>query len=442
MAAAERPLLQLRGWSLERRTEAGPRTILEDIDLDLHAGRSLVVLGNNGSGKSSLLKYLASDESPLSASRAIMFQDPDEQIIAPTVIGELQLGRTSTEGTLELVEELGLSGADDLDPRLLSAGQKQRLVLGVVLQSDPQVLFCDEPTALQDPQQARWVMARLQAWRRQPDRTLVTATCDWQDLDLADDLLVLDQGRVTLTGPVAELRNAPQVLDVLGPPRDELAAPAIPSDHGGPGFLRVTDLSFQGHAAWRGLANVHLELAAGQVMGVVGPNGSGKSTLLAACVGARKPDAGTICLGDHVLYGGGQTDLDHGLALLAPQFPEYLFTRSTVAQEIALDPGLSALGPGSLLDRLGLPPAVLRDNPHALSTGQKRRLALGLVLFSGRKVLLLDEPTAALDHVGRQLVLDLVRQVPDDSVVLIASNDRPFLCNLGCEVLELGNLGL
>nr|MEE4266544.1 ATP-binding cassette domain-containing protein [Candidatus Krumholzibacteria bacterium] len=439
MAAAERPLLQLRGWSLERRTETGSRPILEDVDLDLHAGRSLAVLGNNGSGKSSLLKYLASDESPLSDSRAIMFQDPDDQIIAPTVIGELQLGRT-TSGTRELLKELGLSGAADLDPRLLSAGQKQRLVLGVVLQSDPQVLFCDEPTALQDPEQARWVLDRLQAWRRQPGRTLVTATCDWQDLDLADDLLVLDQGRVVLAGPVAEAGDAPQVLDVLGPRRVELATPAFQGDPEGPGFLRVAGLAFQGHSAWRGLANVHLELAGGQVMGVVGPNGCGKSTLLAACVGARKPDAGTISLGDHVLYGRGQTDLDHGLAMLAPQFPEYLFTRSTVAQEIALDPGLATLGPGPLLDRLGLPPEVLSENPHALSTGQKRRLALGLVLFSGRKLLVLDEPTAALDHAGRQLVLDLIRQVPHDSAVLMASNDRPFLAELGCPRLEMGDL--
>jgi energy-coupling factor transporter ATP-binding protein EcfA2 len=155
-------------------------------------------------------------------------------------------------------------------------------------------------------------------------------------------------------------------------------------------------------------------------------------------VGARRPESGQVQLGDHDLYAGGQTDLDHGLALLAPQFPEYLFTRSTVVEELRIDPGLIISDQEEFLSRLGLPLDIGFRNPHSLSSGQKRRLALGMVLFSGRPLLLLDEPTAALDHAGKRLVRDLVKQVPRETAILVASHDRDFLADLGCSCLDLG----
>jgi ATPase subunit of ABC transporter with duplicated ATPase domains len=128
--------------------------------------------------------------------------------------------------------------------------------------------------------------------------------------------------------------------------------------------------------------------------------------------------------------------------MIAPQFPEYLFTRSQVAQEIRLDPVLVKVDPERFLEQLGLPAELAERNPHDLSSGQRRRLALGLVLFSGRAVLLLDEPTAALDRAGRSLVLDLIDHVPANTGLLIASHDREFLEAAGCRILELGPEGL
>ena len=85
---------------------------------------------------------------------------------------------------------------------------------------------------------------------------------------------------------------------------------------------------------------------------------------------------------------------------------------------------------------------MLPRNPHDLSTGQKRRLALGLVVLSRRPVVLLDEPTAALDRAGRRQVLALLDRMPDDTVLLIASHDREFLAAAGCRQLELTPNGL
>ena len=77
-------------------------------------------------------------------------------------------------------------------------------------------------------------------------------------------------------------------------------------------------------------------------------------------------------------------------------------------------------------------------NPHDLSCGQKRRLALGMVILSGRPVILLDEPTAALDRAGREKILGLLNDLTPDTTLVVASHDTGFLAEAGCAVLDLG----
>jgi energy-coupling factor transport system ATP-binding protein len=440
MSRENSPLLSLRGWSLTRQSADGSRLLLAGIDLDLHAGRWLAVLGANGSGKSSLLRFIASEDSPVADQAAIMFQDPDEQIFAAGVDRELALGRKDGDPAA-ICAEFGLAGLERLNPRLLSAGQKQRLVLAVALGACPRLLLCDEPTSLQDPRQARWVLDRLDRWRHETGGALVTATCDRAEVERADDLLVLAEGRVVLAGPVADLRDDPHVAALLGKVRRGM--PTVPCP-GEPAAAPVLSLSGVGcdFALGGGLAGLELAVRPGERWGLIGDNGCGKSTLLAACAGARRIERGEITLAGRRLYAGGRLDLDHGQALLAPQFPEYIFTRSTVAAEIALDPALADLPSGEFLAALGLAPELAASNPHDLSSGQRRRLALGLVLHSGRSVLLLDEPTAALDADGRDLILQMLRELPARTALLIASHDHEFLAAAGCRLLRVGPNGL
>ena len=442
MAAADDILLRLEDWSLVRRVPDGERTILSEIELELRAGEWLAVLGANGSGKSSLLKYLASEESPLADDAAIVFQDPDDQIIAATVAGEIALGRTDLDSE-SCLEEFGLGGLGSLKPGVLSAGQKQRLALATAVSGDARLLLCDEPTALQDARQAEWILDRLDSWRQVPGRTLVTATCDRDELARADRLLVLRDGRVALAGATADHLDHPLVTDLLGSAAsDPVAEWPDSGDAGAVPVLALCDTGCRFLGPGNGFTDVDLELRPGQRVGITGPNGCGKSTLLALCAGVRPPDAGRVILGGSNLYERDRRNLDHGLALLAPQFPEYLFTRSTVAQEIALDPALSGPAPDALLATLGLPGDLLDRNPHDLSTGQKRRLALGLVVRSGRPLVLLDEPTAALDRSGKGQALALLAAMPRETALVIASHDREFLAAAGCRVLELTAEGL
>ncbi|MBI4202894.1 MAG: molybdenum ABC transporter ATP-binding protein [Chloroflexi bacterium] len=196
----------------------------------------------------------------------------------------------------------------------------------------------------------------------------------------------------------------------------------------------------------------HLKMAvevASQVLVVFGPSGSGKTTLLQAIAGLVTPQTGTITLEGQTLFqreeDGPQVDL-----------PARARRVGYVFQDYALFPHLTALGnvayplwrkPDAhrrsldLLERLGLAPFVGRY-PHELSGGQQQRVAIARALASSPRVLLLDEPFAALDlELRRQLRGELRRLLAETAIpVLLVTHDREEAIALGdvVQVIEEG----
>jgi len=443
---SERPdlLLALHGWSLTRETAAGPVTLLRDLDLTLRRGEWVALAGANGSGKTSLLRWLAGEGSPLRARCGLVFQDPGEPLVGATVADELVLGRPGLDPA-PLLREFGLDGAAGLDPRVLSAGEQQRLGLAVAEAGGPELLLCDEPAALQDEAHARWLWERLRAWRARTGGAGMYATQRRAEALLADRLVVLEGGRIVADGAPASLVDRAPARDLLAPPFPDPEATGV-SPRGRAGAETVVAVWENVSCRWpqgaRGFAGVTLRLCAGDRIGIAGASGAGKSTLLACAAGLRAPDAGCCRLAGRALCVRGAPDLGHGLALLAPQFPEHLFTRTSVAAEIALDPALAASGVDGVLAAAGLAPALAGRNPHDLSSGERRRLAVALVGLSGRPLLLFDEPTTGLDRGGARGVAHLLRAAPADAAVVVASHDAAFLAACGCRTFELGPDGL
>jgi energy-coupling factor transport system ATP-binding protein len=443
---SERPdlLLALRGWSLTRETAAGPVTLLRDLDLTLRRGEWIALAGANGSGKTSLLRWLAGEGSPLRVRCGLVFQDPGEPLVGATVAEELVLGRPGLDPAPRL-REFGLDGAAGLDPRVLSAGEQQRLGLAVAEAGGPELLLCDEPAALQDEAHARWLWERLRAWRERTGGAVVYATQRRAEALLADRLVVLAGGRIVADGPPASLVERAPARDLLAPPFPDLeATDVLPRGRAGAAPVVATwdNVSCRWPEGARGFAGVTLRLCAGDRIGITGASGAGKSTLLACAAGLRAPDTGCCRLAGRALCARGAPDLEHGQALLAPQFPEHLFTRTSVAAEIALDPALAASGVDGVLAAAGLAPALAGRNPHDLSSGERRRLAVALVGLSGRPLLLFDEPTAGLDRGGARGVARLLRAAPTNAAVVVASHDDAFLVACGCRIFALGPAGL
>lgn len=165
---------------------------------------------------------------------------------------------------------------------------------------------------------------------------------------------------------------------------------------------------FAGRWVFRG---IDIELAKGQCLCVLGRNGSGKSTLLRVLAGLQPPSEGRVERGDKNSVGYAALDLALYPHLTASEHLD-LFAR---LRGVAVDPPttLEAVGLG---DVAGKPVG-------AFSTGMRARLKLALATLSSPQVLLLDEPSAALDEAGQNLVATLIADQLTRGAVIVATND-------------------
>jgi iron complex transport system ATP-binding protein len=185
-------------------------------------------------------------------------------------------------------------------------------------------------------------------------------------------------------------------------------------------MLRVERVGIQASSRWL-VRDVSFTLERGEVLAILGPNGAGKSTLLAALAGDITPAEGRILLGDRPLASYKAIDLAQRRAVLPQQtFVQFAFT----AREI-VEMGRAAIDPErvdrAVIDRV-LRETEAYDMQHrvfpTLSVGEQSRVSLARVLAQETPVLLLDEPTAALDLRHQQLVMELARQMAERGAAL------------------------
>ncbi len=179
------------------------------------------------------------------------------------------------------------------------------------------------------------------------------------------------------------------------------------------------------------LRGVSLEVAPGEIFGLVGPNGAGKSTLLKLAAGLLHPEAGTIHCGPEDVSANPRRAA--AFIALMPD-PLGVYTDLSVAEYLEFFARACALDPAARSERiretagfLGLD-AWMDAEVETLSAGWQRRLALGRVLLADPPILLLDEPAAGLDVTARRDLLDLVRRLAGkDRTLVVSSHILPEL---------------
>jgi cobalt/nickel transport system ATP-binding protein len=219
------PLLRVRG--LRHRYDDGTLA-LDGVDLDLHDGETLALLGPNGSGKTTLalslvgvvraegtvemggVRLTTATAASIRRQIGILFQDPDDQLFLPTVWDDVAFGprqaSLSTDAVRDRAEaalrHVGITAGWDRPPYLLSGGEKQRVALAGLLAAEPRILVLDEPTTHLDPP-ARRALASLLGGLPQA-KILVTHDIGFARA-LARRALFLDRGRVQADGELAEI---------------------------------------------------------------------------------------------------------------------------------------------------------------------------------------------------------------------------------------------
>lgn len=197
------------------------------------------------------------------------------------------------------------------------------------------------------------------------------------------------------------------------------------------------------------LKNVNIEIEEGDFVGIIGHTGSGKSTLVQHLNGLIKPTSGQIFFENEDIWADEKKikDLCFKVGLVF-QYPEYQLFDATVENDIAFGPRNMGLNENEIKERVqmaahyvGLDNELLQKSPFDLSGGQKRRAALAGVLAMKPKVLILDEPTAGLDPIGRDTILERIGEFRKESntTVLLVSHSMEDVAKVADKVLVMNN---
>ena len=229
-------------------THYGDRMILKGVDVDVRRGEIMVVMGGSGSGKSTFLRHVIGLERATSGSISVLGREISEMtdvestefsrklgvafqggaLFSSMTVGDnvmlplrehTKLDRLTMEIMMRMkLEVVSLAGFEDLMPAELSGGMIKRAAFARAIVTDPQVLFCDEPSAGLDPVVSAALDELILRLRDAMQMTIVVVT---HELDsafrIADRITVLDQGHILITGTVDEVKNCDheRVQDLL-----------------------------------------------------------------------------------------------------------------------------------------------------------------------------------------------------------------------------------
>ncbi|MET3577491.1 energy-coupling factor transport system ATP-binding protein [Mesorhizobium robiniae] len=468
------------------------RPALDKINLTIGRGEIVGVIGPTGAGKTTFclalngivpqffggeffgsvhiagLDAIETPTSRLAQLVGMVFEDPETQITATTVEGEVAFALENLKVPTpeiarrvgEALKAVGLTGQETRHPANLSGGQKQRLSIAAALALSSDIIVLDEPTSQLDPIAAAEVFAILRRLNRENGLTVVITSHASEELaEIADRILLISAGRIAAEGPpetvfaaigmLAEHRVRPpdivRSFEVLArnapahgrnPPaaRPVTLAAAKAAIKANPLTISLSavpvetrrDVSKVGTAlAVEGLTHIYpdgtqalrgvdLTVAHGEFLGIVGRNGSGKSTLVRHFLHLLSPSSGTVRVAGDDIAALKVSDLAQRIGYVSQNAHAQVFC-DTVAKEVGF--ALSMMKrPKSDIDVAVSRSLTAMDLAHAadqhpmsLSRGDRLRVVIAAVLALEPEILIFDEPTTGQDWRGSLAILEMLQ---------------------------------
>lgn len=464
---------------------------LKDVDLSADAGSLTLVCGASGCGKSTLMKALTGlvpQMTPGELDGAVringrnladvaltdvghlcssVFQNPRTQFFCDTVAEELAFcgenyGReraTLRQQSERAAKLMGISHLMEHKLTTLSGGQLQKVALACALASGAPVLLADEPTSNLDPAAISEVRAALKVLKEQ-GLTIVVVEHRLHFLrGLADQVLLMESGRVTRRWNGAEFFSMGQAqrrslgLRTLvdpGPPetwvgqvqagRQEKQVGRQENREATPSQVRLScrGLSFA-YGASPVFEGLDADFPAGQITCIAGANGVGKTTLVRVLCGLAAPSSGSISL-DGVP--ASRKTRRSACALVMQDTGRQLFS-DTLAGELTIGASHASGQSGEqLLADFDLANLGER-HPLSLSGGQKQRLVIAAARATGRPIVILDEPTSGVDARHLDSITATLRRIADEgAAVVVVTHDGEFAAACADRLITLTATGI
>lgn len=468
------------------------QTIIENLSFSLLESEFVLVIGQTGVGKSSVLRLMnglvphhtggiLSGEievagrstrlirpGELSDVVGIVGQNPVNGFVCEIVEDEIAftletLGIAPDVMRKRIEEVLDLLALSELRSReiaSLSGGEQQRVAIAAALVTQPKVLLLDEPTSALDPIAAEEVLSILHRLVNDLGLTVVIAEHRLERVIQFVDriLLIRDSGRAEIGStreimahsqiapPLVELSRVAGLSEVALTVREfrkqapEFQLPEqMKNERNGEVLVRIQDLSvnYLDSNSEYALKKVTLEIAAGEILAIMGRNGAGKSTLLKSLVGLTPLLSGKVSvLGkDPASFSGRELIKAIGFV---PQDASDLLIENSVAQECVRadqDNGCTS-GKTLVIYRNLTGDARLDAHPRDLSEGQKLSLALSLLLSADPKIIVLDEPTRGLDYQAKRKLIGILKSISTEGrAVVLATHDVELVAELADRVI-------
>ncbi|MCW3007934.1 MAG: transporter related protein [Solirubrobacterales bacterium] len=476
------PLLTLRG--VHKRF--GGVHALDGAELTIsEPGVVHVLIGQNGSGKSTMLGVLSGQlrvdagelrldgqpvrfTSPVAALRHGIAMVSQETAVAPdlTVAENVLLGRglvrrwsgLSPAATRKRAQEVLARLELDYDPRQLvrdlRPDQRQMVEIARALSTDARILILDEPTSSLTDDEVEGLFGAIRQLKTQGVATVFVSHRLPELFAIGDEVTVLRDGRTVAQAPLAHFDPHSLVEAMVG----EIAAReprqprgSRPSSRSGrddaPPALRVRGLEVVG--AVRG---VDVEVGRGEIVGISGLVGAGRSELLEAIFGVRPLAAGTVELDGAAFAPSAPRDsIQRGLGFLPPdRKTEGLVLGMSVRGNVTMvqtlerarlrspSSGAETRSAQAACDAMGVKTASLDAPVGSLSGGNQQKVALAKWLARGPRVLLLDEPTRGVDVAAKAEIHEQLRAVAADGVgLLVSSSENEELIELCDRILVM-----
>ncbi len=495
-------LLEIKDLRVDFLTSDNRVQAVKGVSLHLNKGETLALVGESGSGKSitalsilQLLPYAVANEqtgsirfagrelvdaseSELETIRgnkvAMVFQEPmtslnplqtlEKQIGEVLALHKNIRGEKARERIIELMTLVGLPTPEkrlNAYPHELSGGQRQRVMIAMALANEPDLLIADEPTTALDVTVQAQILKLLKSLQSRFGMAMLLITHDLGVVrKMADRVCVMNKGEIVEAGETEQIFEEPRHAYTKHLLASEPKGRPIPAEADAPVILEASNMkvwfNIKGGFLRRTVAHVKavdgidLAVRRGQTVGVVGESGSGKSTLGTAILRLIESEGSIRYKGRDLqeLDKDSLRELRREIQIVFQDPYGSLSPRKSVSAIIG--EGLKIHGIGSseserdkmiasILDEVGLDPAVRDRYPHEFSGGQRQRIAIARAMILKPKFVVLDEPTSALDMSIQAQIIDLLRdlQKKHNLAYLFISHDLKVVKALCEEVIVM-----
>lgn len=416
--------------------------VLDRVNFKINKGECILLTGVSGSGKSTLIhlmngliptlyegqlegeilfknKDLKDIESyDISKNIGYVSQDPRGHFFTTNTTSELVFSMENYGIPLnemkkkysELVNLLELEKLVDKNIIYISSGERQKIAIGCSLSLEPEIIILDEPSSNLDFHMTKKLKQLIEKLKTKGYTIIIAEHRMYYIQDLIDRFFVINNGKV-IEKTISDLKSNNEVplrsLDIFNLELENISCKNKEL------LMEINNITYKNI-----LTNITTTVYKGDVIGLIGKNGVGKTTLLRLLSNIMKPNKGKI-VGKVVPF-------------LVMQDMDYQFFTESVESEMkfgSADNDLEKID--SLLMKLGL--TEFKDKiPFELSGGQKQRLLIAISALANVNLLMFDEPTSGLDYVNMTKVSGILKDLSNNSALIVATHDIEFLyktCN-------------